>query len=145
MYHCENGVCYLTSYEPCKNYIVCKNKLSQNEQGEICNDCYHIFGEWRERQRANVEIKTDCDICPLCQEENQKIVFRMDCDHLVCVDCFRKIYFGLEIKKPVLSFSDKSLLIYKQQLEKWNRINELYKNNYMTMKCNSCDDEKIIS
>ena len=49
MYHCENGVCYLTSYEPCKNYIVCKNKLSENEKGEICNDCYHIFGEWRER------------------------------------------------------------------------------------------------
>jgi hypothetical protein len=62
----------------------------------------------------------------------------MDCDHTICVDCFRKIYFGLEIKKPVLSFSISTTSEYKQQLEKWNRINVLYKNNHMTIKCNLC-------
>lgn len=138
--YCENGVCYLTSYEPCKNFIVCKNKISPNEEIKegICNDCYHIFGEWRERPRKCVEIKNINDFCPLC-DEKQTIVFRMDCEHAICVDCFRKIYFGLEIKKPVLNFSGNEISDYKSKLEKWNRINELYKNNIIVMKCNECN------
>lgn len=138
--HCENGICYLTTYEPCRNFIVCKNKISPNQEIKgVCNDCYHVFGEWRERYRKNVEVKNDCDTCQICNEENQIIVFRMDCEHSICVDCFRKIYFGLEIKKPVLNFSGSAISEYKLKLEKWNRINELYKNNVIVIKCNDCN------
>jgi hypothetical protein len=137
--YCENGVCYLSTYEPCKNFIACKNKIAFNEETKngLCNDCYHIFGEWRKRHRSDVKLKNICGTCPMCNEEKQTILYRMDCDHSICVDCFRKIYFGLEIKKPVLKFGNSSE-DYKLNLEKWNRINELYKDNIIKMECNEC-------
>ena len=134
---CKDGICYIKSYKQCKNYIVCKNNYNEMNEG-FCIDCFHLFGEWRNRKRNKVEVKENKETCPLCKENEQYIVYRIDCDHNICVDCFRKIYFGIEYKKPVLSFSITSKDDYKENLEKWSRLQNIYKSGKLSSLCCEC-------
>ena len=114
----------------CRNYIVCKNN---EEMDDLCVACFHLFGKWRNRKREQIEVKRNKETCPLCDEMEQYIVYRIDCDHCICIDCFRKIYYGIEYEKPLLSTTE-----YKENLEKWSRLQNIYKTYKLSSLCSQC-------
>ena len=145
MYECKDGFCYFKpkiTYIECKNYLVCKHKFLPDESREdgLCIDCYNVFGKWRKRGKEDIIIRAENDICPLCSETDTTTIMRMDCDHYTCIDCFRKIYFGIEIQKPkfTLSLTETNLEDHKIQMDKYNIHKILYKNNLISSKCYQC-------
>lgn len=142
-YICKDGICYLKPVKECKNFIVCQNHLDKDSINEICLDCSHIFNENRNRKKF-VSVISELGNCNLCLDSDKIIVSRLDCEHQLCVDCFRKIYFGIEIKKPSLLFGID--YIYSKKLEKYNKIKELYLDfDKFSSKCFECKKKKFKS
>lgn len=122
MYECKDGVCYLKPSTSCKNHMICQNR-SYREDG-LCFDCYNIFGEWRLNKKSEVIVKDDNEICPIC-DENKTVIYRMNCDHFTCIDCFKKIYYGIELKKPQIKIGS-NLEDYKDNLKRYEKIQNIY-------------------
>jgi hypothetical protein len=143
MYECKDGLCYIKSYvKECKNFIACENKVSDNNDDELCFECYHMFGKWRNKPRNSISVKSQRDFCPLCEENEEITVYRMDCDHHVCLNCFRKIYFGIEVSKPKfkINFTPEMLNEYNEQLEKWNKFRRVYNMEKFNSRCFECNN-----
>lgn len=106
---CSNGVCvvpkfFIKTEKPvCKNYLICSNKSDQeylDAHENYCIDCNNLFGKWREKS-FTLKFTETLETCPLCFQKNQKCIKRVDCDHFLCVDCFRLVYYGYhKIEKP---------------------------------------------
>jgi len=69
----------------CCNYVICENICDTN----ICQDCVMLFGKWRGRKET-LDIKEE-QICNICNN-NGLSVTRPDCEHFLCVKCFKQIY-----------------------------------------------------
>ncbi len=94
----------------CYNYILCEN-VSDNI---ICEDCTMLFGKWRGR-KENLIIKEEekCDIC----HDIGLSVTRPDCEHFLCIKCFKQIY----IKPCTLKINSETLnnyLVYNHIIKK---------------------------
>lgn len=85
----------------CKNYEVCGSDLPDywpKEVGKcLCFQCHEMFGTWSSgdyRQTGKWELKFYDDIeCPICFEIKRSVTYP-NCDHTICVDCFKRCYFG---------------------------------------------------
>lgn len=73
----------------CINHSLCNNRIP--DWMTICIDCDMLFGTWI---NGKVKLKEYQNFeCPICLEI--KTVFEQPkCDHKICADCFRVIYFG---------------------------------------------------
>jgi hypothetical protein len=106
--NCKNGVCVLPQYriktnEPCPNVLVCYNYCEPEhlkKYGGFCTECYTFFGKWRNGVE-NLKITDEPSIpCVSCQGTKKSKVYRPNCDHTLCVECFRNTYFGYLRRKP---------------------------------------------
>jgi len=101
--NCEEGI-------KCKNYIVCdgiKAKWWFNKKGQyICLGCDMDFGTWGDQVGKGVLETMENIECPICFEIKNGIS-QPRCDHFVCVDCFRRCYYGEERKnEPEFPYSE---------------------------------------
>lgn len=87
----------------CINSIICQNSCDDNK--DICNDCYALFGKWR--NGPSILRKVDQkQICPLCLNETD-CYYRPSCNHFLCVRCFKKFLFGIQPIKPIFPYKNK--------------------------------------
>ena len=100
----------------CTNFIICNN-ISDNI---ICSDCIMLFGKWRGRKE--ILNTKDYEICNICNSYGLSVT-RPDCDHFLCIDCFKKIYI-----EPCIMTIDNSEV-----------LNKTLEYNFSIKKCNKCD------
>lgn len=99
----------------CCNYIICEN-ISDNN---ICQDCIMLFGKWRGRKEIlDVQEEQNCDIC----NDNGITITRPDCEHFLCVKCFKKIY-----TEPCTNIDNK-----------FDTLNDYLDYNHSIKKCYKC-------
>lgn len=76
---------------PCPNYELCQNVCPQwifDIKNGTCLTC-DIFG-WKKLIFIN-----NNDDCIVCYENNcKKIMFPTNCGHSVCINCFKKLFYG---------------------------------------------------
>ena len=77
--------------EQCKNNSVCY-KFEVKDSDGFCDDC--ITNIPLDDKALKMQDNETCDIC---SKENACCVKRLFCEHLICVVCFRKIYFKFSI------------------------------------------------
>jgi len=70
----------------CRNYIICQNISDK----DFCFDCEMLFGKWRNK---NINLKTGEGICTICNS-NDVCITRPTCEHILCANCFKILYFG---------------------------------------------------
>jgi len=99
----ENNIAYDCQYREedgggikCKNFIICETVLPKwwfdCKAHYLCTNCDIMFGN--KRGKGMLKVK-DVFECPLCLEVKQ-CVSQPRCDHYVCVDCFKRCYYGDE-------------------------------------------------
>ena len=101
---------------PCANYVVCENlapKYILRSNKGLCEHCLYCFGHL---------VFSAEDECPLCFE-TKVFVKEKNCDHTVCIDCFKRCksppYWN--DPKPVFPYSSKvrEKYEYTYDLPKW--------------------------
>lgn len=94
----------------CANYIVCNSfrpKWSLDRTNGLCSPCYEKFGK--------LKIKQYGEECPVCMYE-KVCVKLLNCDHYICVDCFKRFHYGPDKKdKPRFPYSEKVYQEYYEQ------------------------------
>jgi len=84
----------------CANHIVCNSfrpKWSLDRTNGLCSPCYEKFGK--------LKIKQYGEECPVCMYE-KVCVKLLNCDHYICVDCFKRFHYGPDKKdKPRFPYS----------------------------------------
>jgi hypothetical protein len=126
----------------CGNYSICFKKI--NKDDEFCKDCQDLPYENKKRIIERVE-KSEC---LLCSKLTNMTVKREECNHSLCVNCFRKMFFNKSISKPVFPYfnkdynenddyeNDENIMIYKKDLEYWNKCQIInYDDNKICIKC----------
>lgn len=112
----------------CGNYYICFSEI--NKDDEFCNDCQNLPYENKKRIICRIE-KSECLVCSKISNITVK---REECDHILCVNCFRKMFFDKSISEPVFPYlnknydenidydNDENIRIYKKHLEYWNKF-----------------------
>ena len=65
----------------CENYSICFNQIDKDY--EFCKDCLELPYENKKRIIEKAE-------CSLCSKKSNITVRREECEHTLCVNCFRK-------------------------------------------------------
>ena len=131
----------------CPNYIICNNDITEKDiipHDGLCFDCHLLFGKWRNKTGI-LGVKKEEEECPLCGYKLQTI-YRPSCNHFLCLTCFKKLYFGIEPKKPKFPFAEKEVIYwvnidnenieewmnngkiqeYLMELQQWNKRSNMY-------------------
>ena len=130
-------------YIKCKNYELCgemfpiewvKLKIKWGTlQHYLCVDCRMIFGNWMNKAESFIEkgVLKFCDSdreCPICLDVKPSI-FQPRCKHTLCIDCFKRCYYGDKLDKPEFPYPDVEDEYYMTVLNaKWNIDYPLIKN-----------------
>lgn len=123
----------------CKNYELCECILPkwwfECKQNYLCTNCHIMFGTWGENYGKGIlEIINNID-CPICLE-CKKGISQPNCDHFVCIDCFKRCYYSDddEDNKPIFPYLDMEDEYYEDNLNpKWKKdypLIELYNKEY---------------
>ncbi len=102
----ENNIGYDYQYPDggikCKNYELCEcilpNWWFEYKGMYLCTNCHMTFGEWTEANgkkhtgKGILDISDNVD-CPICLE-NKRGISQPKCDHKLCIDCFKRCYYG---------------------------------------------------
>lgn len=137
----------------CKNYIVCDSVLPmwwfECKACYLCTICDMKFGR-------TLKISDHVE-CPICLE-TKTCVSPPNCDHSVCIDCFKRCYYGdlmlegdppfpySDIEKEYYDDPDDPkwddyplIQVYHEECKKWDdaRI-EKYANEEHLRKCPLC-------
>ena len=97
----------------CKNYLLCRALLPKwwfdCKENYLCTNCHILFGTWGNANAGNtgkgvLEIRENIE-CPVCCETTQGIS-QPKCDHFVCIDCFKRCYYGEEIEQPPFPYPE---------------------------------------
>ena len=86
----------------CKNYEVCDSVLPKwwwdCKNCYICTNCDMMFGK--------LDIKDNIN-CPLCFEYKKGVSYPK-CDHKICIDCFKRCFYGDKCidTEPVFPYPD---------------------------------------
>lgn len=135
----------------CKNYELCETILPKwwfdCKNNYLCNNCDCMFGNWKSGEYINVgkgilEIINNLE-CPICLEI-KKNISQPRCDHTLCIDCFKRCYFGNEITEgePIFPYLDIEDEYYDDQYnEKWDNDYPLIKS--YNEEWNKWDDDRI--
>ena len=85
----------------CKNYELCEAVLPkwwfECKGNYLCTNCHMMFGTWGSGENSHtgkgiLEI-SDNLYCPICLETKRSIE-QPNCEHKVCIDCFKRCYYG---------------------------------------------------
>lgn len=104
----------------CKNYIICESVLPNwwyDCKGHyLCMNCDCMFGNWC-GGKGELKIHNDIE-CPICLEINECIE-QSKCEHKLCIECFKRCYYGDEMldKKPIFPYP-------KLEDEYYNDVND---------------------
>ena len=114
----ENNIGYDSQYPEggikCKNYEVCDAVLPDwwwDCKGcYLCTNCDMKFGTWTTKLGVGNNGKGilefidnyECSICI----ETKRCVSQPKCNHFVCIDCFKRCYYGDESGKPEFPYPE---------------------------------------
>jgi len=109
----------------CKNYIICNSLLPEywyNCKGHYeCDICFNLKIE-RLTQIENIE-------CPICLEI-KKVISQPNCDHNLCIDCFRRCYYGPDNDGPKFPYSEEIEKEYETYLKNEILNEKKWENEY---------------
>lgn len=147
----------------CKNYELCKTLLPkwwfECKGNYLCINCHMLFGTWGESHTGKgiLEISDNLE-CSICLE-NKRSITQPNCEHTVCIKCFKRCYYGddnteNEPKFPYPYIEDEYyedqdnqkwdtdyplVKIYNEEWEKWDdEKNQKYENEENLRKCPLC-------
>ena len=132
----------------CKNYEICETILPQwwfeCKNNYLCTNCHMMFGTWGEHTGKGVLPISDNLFCPICLE-NKRGISQPNCDHTLCISCFKRCYCGDCENEPVFPYSDDVEDAYYADPEnqKWDSEYPLIKqyNEEMNKWENDCEDK----
>ena len=110
----------------CKNYIICNSVLPKwwynYKELYLCTTCHIMFGTWEFGENKHngsgiLKIKQN-EECPICLEITE-CVTQPRCEHVTCINCFKRCYYGIEgiENEPVFPYSDED---YEKYIENPN-------------------------
>src|SRR5690242_15106840 len=79
----------------CPNYVLCKVIAPVwyfDCHAGMCTNCDIIFGKWA-NHKGRPQIQESIE-CPVCLETNQTGIINPNCNHLICIKCFKKLYWN---------------------------------------------------
>jgi hypothetical protein len=108
----------------CKNFFLCGKVLPKSsimKSHYLCYDCHVYFGKYQSSKNGmdgemgvlNVIKNLDCMIC----FETKTGISLPNCDHYVCIDCFKRCYYGDDSGEPQFPFPDIQEEFYKDNHE----------------------------
>ena len=93
----------------CKNYELCECVLPKwwfDCKGKyLCNNCDMMFGTWGNQKGKGILEISDNIECPICVECKKGISYPR-CNHMVCIECFRRCMYGDETGQPIFPYPD---------------------------------------
>ena len=149
-YVCDGKTCCLIpkyklppkTTKECENNMVCFNEIPIEEKDDFCKECLDL--PFENKKLFVVEQEENCTIC---SKECTRSVKRNLCDHIICINCFRKVYFKKSFSKPVFPYltdnvdeTDSLVLKYKKELEYWNKFQKI--EHEKDSECNICSLKK---
>ena len=91
----------------CKNYELCESVLPrwwfECKGNYLCTNCHMLFGTWKfqgqeyKTGKGILEISDNLE-CPICLEENKRGISQPNCEHTLCIDCFKRCHYGKDGK-----------------------------------------------
>ncbi len=144
----------------CKNYIVCNSLLPDwwfdCKNSYLCTNCHMMFGTWGDYVGKGVLEITKKLECPICLEI-KKCISLPRCEHSVCIECFKRCYYGSEENEPAFPYPEIEdeydndsenpkwnnnyplIEIYNEEYEIWlDEKEEKYSNEEYLRKCPLC-------
>jgi len=87
----------------CKNFILCETVLPEwwfDCKGRyLCTNCHMLFGTWGTHTgRGILDVVEDVE-CPVCLEVKRSVL-QPNCEHTMCIDCFKRCRYGAETVGP---------------------------------------------
>jgi hypothetical protein len=121
----------------CKNYEVCDTVLPKwwfECKGKyLCSNCDMMFGTWGTQIGKGILEKNNDNECPICIERKKGISFPR-CNHMVCIECFKRCMYGDETGEPIFPYFDIEDEYYEQpENPKWKNdypLIEIYQRDY---------------
>lgn len=154
----KNNIGYDAQYPEggikCRNYEVCNEILPdwwKNCKGKwLCTNCDMMFGSWSYKNSSGENIRKngkgilnfrDDEDCVICLE-TKRCVSQPNCDHFLCIDCFKRCYYGDDMSdlEPPFPYPEIEDEYYEDtDNERWNEypLIEIYQNAW-----NAWDDYK---
>lgn len=148
-YVCDgNSCCLIPNYnlptnekKKCSNYIICYNK---EEEYEFCKECINLPFE-----NKKIILSNDNQECPICNKY-MKLIKRNSCQHFMCKNCFKRIFFEKPLSKPIFPYlvindenkymtdneDDENIIKYKNQLDYWVKFQNI--NHNKNKNCQQC-------
>jgi hypothetical protein len=144
----------------CKNYIICESILPkcwfEYKGNYLCTNCHMMFETWGkdkniidipgfslERSKGILEISDNLE-CPICLE-NKLCISQARCDHSLCINCFKRCYYGDESREgePIFPYDKNIEDEYEEDQDnpKWDIDYPLIK--IYNEEFNKWDDERI--
>jgi hypothetical protein len=105
----SNNIVYDEQYPEggikCKNFEICECVLPEcwfEYKGKyLCIHCDCMFGSWTSNNYSRtgkgeliIKDNTDNTECPICFEIIEKTIDQPNCDHTLCIECFKKWYYA---------------------------------------------------
>jgi hypothetical protein len=97
----------------CKNNEVCGEVLPswwfECKGRYTCTNCDALFGTWSNKEHGvNRTGKGILDFadnieCPVCLEIKRSVTYP-NCQHFVCIDCFKRCYYGDKSDRPIFPY-----------------------------------------
>jgi hypothetical protein len=107
----------------CKNYKVCASVLPpwwwECNESYLCTNCEMLFGEFKFKEPME---------CPICFDVKHGLS-QLKCDHFICVDCFKRCYYGDEDRENEPKFPYPELeeeYFHDMDNVKWNEYPLIY-------------------
>ena len=97
----------------CKNYELCDAVLPkwwfECKGNYLCTNCHMMFGTWGSGVNAHtgkgtLDISDNLE-CPICFEVKRSIS-QPNCEHTICIDCFKRCYYGDTSNEPQFPYPD---------------------------------------
>jgi len=111
----KNNIIHPSEDIKCKNYIICKDILPpwwfECKGNYLCTNCHMMFGTWgkgKDRHYGKGALTISQDKCLLCLK-NKECISQPRCDHLLCINCFKKCYYRDEESEDESKSEDENL------------------------------------
>lgn len=119
--------------KPCPNYPVCGTVAPQwvlDCNHDHCMNCA-IFG-WKLKFKYEIE-------CPVCLDERNIGVTNPNCEHAICIPCFKRMYYGEDLPQPSLPSDLDEEYYADPDNEKWDHHEVIVK---YRRECDLWEDKK---
>lgn len=127
----------------CSNISLCGKTINKNTSKLYCNECLFYFNYKLEFSYNNISNNNiNKNYCPICLSDNKILYIKQkNCDHFLCVECMKDIYFNIDfIKKMPINPIFKLRKSWNLFIYGCNSIR--IKNKFLdSFSCNDFDDE----